>query len=83
MRDTPRDTPVAKSKPPQEDISSLWVAVQNGDAAAEVVLANHYIAGDGVVKNCEQARVLLEAAAKRGNPAASKRLADLPSTGCP
>jgi len=26
---------------------------------------------------------LLEAAAKRGNSAAAKRLAELPSTGCP
>jgi hypothetical protein len=71
-----------KPKPPQQDISSLWVAVQNGDAAAELVLANRYIAGEGVAKNCEQARVLLEAAAKRGNPAATRRLADLPTSGC-
>ena len=82
-RDTTRDSASGKPKAPPRDISSLWVAVENGDAAAELVLANRYIAGDGVVKNCDQARVLLEAAAKRGNSAAAKRLAELPSTGCP
>jgi PilZ domain len=81
--DTTRDSASAKPKAPPRDISSLWVAVQNGDASAELVLANRYIDGDGVVKNCDQARVLLEAAAKRGNSAAVKRLAELPSTGCP
>jgi len=82
-RDTARDSASAKPKSSPQDVSSLWVAVQNGDSAAELVLANRYIAGDGVVKNCDQARVLLEAAAKRGNSAAAKRLASLPSTGCP
>jgi hypothetical protein len=82
-RDTARDSASAKPKSSPQDVSSLWAAVQNGDAAAELVLANRYIAGDGVVKNCDQARVLLEAAAKRGNSAAAKRLATLPSTGCP
>lgn len=82
-RDSTRDAASGKPKAPPRDISSLWIAVQNGDAAAELVLANRYIAGDGVVKNCDQARVLLEAAAKRGNSAAAKRLAELPSTGCP
>jgi hypothetical protein len=81
--DTTRDPASAKPKAPPRDISSLWVAVENGDASAELVLANRYIDGDGVVKNCDQARVLLEAAAKRGNSAAAKRLAELPSTGCP
>jgi hypothetical protein len=64
------------------DVSALWIAVENGDAAAEVLLANHYVSGEGVGKNCDQARVLLQAAAKRGNEAATKRLAELPAAGC-
>jgi PilZ domain len=65
-----------------DDVASLWQAVENGDAVAEVALANHYAAGAGVEKNCAQARVLLEAAAKRGNEAATKRLIQLRSSGC-
>jgi PilZ domain len=65
-----------------EDVASLWQAVENGDAVAEVALANHYATGAGVEKNCAQARVLLEAAAKRGNEAATKRLIQLRSSGC-
>jgi TPR repeat protein len=56
--------------------------VENGDAVAEIALANHYAAGAGVERNCAQARVLLEAAAKRGNELATKRLRELRSTGC-
>jgi hypothetical protein len=65
-----------------DDVASLWQAVENGDAVAEVALANHYAVGAGVEKNCAQARVLLEAAAKRGNEAATKRLIQLRSSGC-
>ncbi len=65
-----------------EDVAALWVAVENGDANAEVRLANRYISGDGVAKNCDQARVLLQAAGKRGNQLATKRLAELPQAGC-
>jgi TPR repeat protein len=56
--------------------------VENGDTVAEVALANHYATGAGVERNCAQARVLLEAAAKHGNEAAVKRLIQLRSTGC-
>ena len=65
-----------------EDVASLWQAVENGDTAAEVTLANHYAIGAGVERNCAQARVLLEAAAKHGNEAAVKRLIQLRSSGC-
>jgi TPR repeat protein len=56
--------------------------VENGDTAAEILLANHYASGDGVEKNCDQARVLLQAAAKRGSDAAAKRLKQLADAGC-
>jgi PilZ domain len=65
-----------------DDVASLWQAVENGDAVAEVALANHYAVGAGVEKNCAQARVLLEAAAKRGSEPALKRLIQLRSSGC-
>ncbi len=65
-----------------DDVASLWQAVENGDTVAEVALANHYATGAGVEKNCAQARVLLEAAAKHGNEAAVKRLVQLRSSGC-
>ncbi|HZC65846.1 MAG TPA: PilZ domain-containing protein, partial [Candidatus Dormibacteraeota bacterium] len=64
------------------DIASLWQAVENGDAVAEVALANRYAAGAGVERNCAQARVLLEAAAKRGNELATKGLRQLRYSGC-
>ncbi len=65
-----------------DDVASLWQAVENGDTVAEVALANHYAIGAGVERNCAQARVLLEAAAKHGNEAAVKRLIQLRSSGC-
>jgi hypothetical protein len=70
-----------KLKRPPEDVASLWTAVGNGDAAAEMLLAEHYASGEGVEKNCDQARVLLQAAAKH-NEAAAKRLAQLSGSGC-
>ena len=71
-----------KSRRLPDDVASLWQAVENGDTVAEVALANHYAIGAGVEKNCAQARVLLEAAAKHGNEAAVKRLIQLRSSGC-
>jgi hypothetical protein len=77
-----REIVPGKTKRSPEDVASLWLAVQNGDATAEVQLANRYLTGDGVEKNCDQGRVLLQAAAKRGNELAAKRLAEIADTGC-
>ena len=71
-----------KPKRAPEDVASLWIAVENGDTAAEILLANRYAVGDGVDKNCDQARVLLQAAAKHGSELAAKRLTQLATTGC-
>lgn len=60
----------------------LWSAVGSGDTSAEVSLAQLYIAGDGVPKNCAQARVLLKAASKRGNHEAAQELYKLNTRGC-
>jgi len=65
-----------------EDVPALWFSVENGDTRAEVILANHYIHGEGVPQSCAQGRVLLEAAAKRGNAEAKQQLDRLPQSGC-
>lgn len=57
--------------------NQLWGAVQAGDSKAAVELAELYIKGDGVPKNCQQARVLLLVASEKRNTAAINRLHDL------
>ncbi len=70
------------TRDPARAAQLLWSAVGNGNVLAEVELARLYIAGDGVRKNCEQARVLLRAAISRGSDDATNQLAELPRTGC-
>ncbi len=77
-----REIVPGKPRPLARDVDALWLDVENGNTAAEIELANRYASGEGVQKNCDQARVLLQAAAKRGNEAAAKRLAELPAAGC-
>lgn len=48
-----------------DSIESLWVRVRHGDVRAEISLATRYMNGAGVSQNCEQARLLLSAAAKK------------------
>ncbi len=60
----------------------LWSALAAGDDSAEVPLARLYLQGDGVPRNCEQARVLLRAASKKGNVAAIQQLRQLGIKGC-
>ncbi|PYU22883.1 MAG: hypothetical protein DMG30_13540 [Acidobacteria bacterium] len=57
----------------------LWSAVEKGSSAAEMDLADLYLHGDGVARNCDQARVLLSAASRKGNVEA---MHDLNRTGC-
>jgi len=87
-------TPVAEGRDPlgrpvtaanaslSEDVPSLWTLVEGGDTRAELTLADRYIRGEGVIQNCAQARVLLEAAAKRGSDEAKRKLNELPQAGC-
>jgi len=64
--------------------TQLWAAVQAGNTNAAVELADLYIKGNGVPKNCQQARVLLLAASEKRNTAAIKRLHDLDKgSACP
>jgi hypothetical protein len=74
-----------KADPPRsegESVASLWDAVRGGSIAAEMSLAERFVRGEGVTKNCDQARVLLKAAAGKGNKEARLRLYQLESAGC-
>jgi len=65
-----------------ESVESLWGAVQGGSVAAERSLAERFARGEGVAKNCDQAKVLLRAAANRGSREARLRLYELETGGC-
>jgi TPR repeat protein len=60
----------------------LWKSVAKQNSTASVLLANLYTQGDGVSKNCDQARLLLVAAAKKGSSVAAQNLRNLESGGC-
>ena len=60
----------------------LWKAVSKKNLAAMVELSDLYLRGDGVPKSCDQAHLLLDAAARKGETAAAVRLRNLPSFGC-
>ena len=72
-----------RNQDPAEEVRALWSAVGQGDTAAEVTLAKLYLIGGGVAKNCDQARVLLRAAAKKGNSEAIAKLSQITRQGCP
>ncbi len=59
----------------------LWKAVAKGNGEAPVLLADMYLQGNGVAKDCEQAVLLLNAAAKKANPRARTKLGSLYATG--
>ena len=60
----------------------LWKSVAKHNAEAPLLLADLYLRGDGVSKNCEQARVLLDSAARKGTAGAGERLRNLQAA-CP
>ena len=65
-----------------DSVEALWGAVQAGSVSAEVSLAERFARGAGVNKNCDQAKVLMKAAADKGNREARLRLYELESGGC-
>jgi len=71
------------SQDPADRVHSLWAAVAQGNTSAEVTLAKLYLIGGGVTKSCDQARVLLQAAAKKGNGEALDKLSQINQQGCP
>jgi hypothetical protein len=60
----------------------LWKAVAKKNLAATMLLSDLFLRGDGVPKSCDQARYLLDAAARRGEKAAAARLRNLQAFGC-
>jgi len=74
---------IQKAEPPVgESVASLWEGVQGGSVSAELSLADRFTRGHGVAKNCDQASILLRAAANKGNREARLRLYQLDSGGC-
>ena len=63
-------------------VQQLWSAVEAGDTSAEVTLAQLYLTGNGVPRNCEQSRVLLRAASKNGNSEALQQLRKFKNSAC-
>jgi hypothetical protein len=60
----------------------LWKAVAKGNGSSAIELADLYLRGDGVSKNCDQGRLLLDVAAKKGIKAAAVQLQNLQAFGC-
>ncbi len=74
---------IQRAEPPaSESVASLWEGVQAGSVSAELSLADRFTRGHGVARNCDQASILLRAAANKGNREARLRLYQLDSGGC-
>jgi hypothetical protein len=65
-----------------EAASWLWKSIAKHNSQATILLADLYLRGDGVSKNCDQGRVLLDSAARKGVPGAGDRLRNLQAFGC-
>ena len=85
-KETAEHSPEHRSPHSAKDRSAqaaqLWAAVGSGDSSAEVGLARLYLKGEGVPRNCEQARILLRAAARGRNRQARQQLQKLRFSGC-
>jgi len=65
-----------------EAVQWLWKAVGKRNLEATLTLSDLYLRGDGVPKSCDQARLLLDAAARKGAKVAAERLRNLQASGC-
>ena len=65
-----------------EAVRLLWIAVEKGNPGAEITLADMYWHGRGVLKNCDQARILLTAAARKGSAEGKRLLQQFQQEGC-
>ena len=72
-----------KARDSGEAAKWLWKAVAKENSEATLLLSDLYVRGDGVPQNCDQARLLLDAAARKGNAAAGDRIRNLANAGCP
>jgi hypothetical protein len=79
-----QQVPAPKSEPWSggNTVESLWEGVQSGSISAEMSLAERFAHGEGVERNCDQAKVLMRAAANRGSKEARLRLYELESGAC-
>jgi hypothetical protein len=66
---------------PTLQASWLWKAVKKGNSDASVRLAEMYIIGRGVDKNCDQAMMLLRSASAHSNARARGKLGAMYATG--
>ena len=71
------------SRNSEEAAKLLWKAVAKENTTAALLLSDLYKAGDGVPKSCDQARLLLTAAARKNVAEATARLRALETSGCP
>ncbi len=76
------DSGPGKARDSQQAASWLWKAVAKKNLTAALLLSDLYLRGDGVTKSCDQARLLLYAAARKGGAGAAERLRNLPAFGC-
>ena len=60
----------------------LWKSVSKHNPEATLLLADLYLRGEGVGKSCDQARILLDAAARQGIKGAGDKLRHLQAFGC-
>jgi hypothetical protein len=71
-----------QARNPAEAATWLWKAMAKHNAKAPLLLADLYLKGEGVSKNCDQARVLLDSATRAGVKDAAERLRHLQAFGC-
>jgi hypothetical protein len=79
----PSENSVSNTRDAAQQSHGLWAEVAKGNTSAEVTLAKLYLIGSGVPKSCAQAKVLLQAAAKKGDVEAIDKLAQIRRQGCP
>jgi hypothetical protein len=65
-----------------EAVDWLWKAVAKRNTDATLLLSEMFMRGNGIPKNCDQARILLDAAASRGVKDAAVRLRNMQAFGC-
>jgi len=65
-----------------EAVKWLWRSVAKQNSTATLLLSDFYLRGDGVSKSCDQAHVLLDAAARKGMVGAGERIRNLQAYGC-
>jgi TPR repeat protein len=71
-----------KARDDGEAAKWLWKSVAKHNDTAALMLSDLYLRGSGVGKNCDQARLLLDAAARKNVAGAAERLRNLQAFSC-